>query len=451
MKSLAQSLRNPTKFCLWMAPLLLFAVSGWAATLTVTNTADSGAGSLRATIASANSGDDINFAPALSGQTIHLTSGELIIGQNLTVDASGLGTPVIIDAGRHSRVLEITAGTVVIAGLTLTNGACPAGTAGGGILINYGTALTVNTVTISGCTADNGSGGGGIAVLGVGSLTMLFSTISGCTATNNSSYGGAIYTDGNTALSYCTLTGNTADTAGALYHLYGAVTLNNCTIVGNDATTNANGSGTGGGIFNYSGGTLNNCTISGNAGSVGGGIYSAGPLTLTNTIVAGNSALVTGPDIAGSYSGTNNFIGGDPKLAPLGNYGGPTQTMQPLSGSPVIDAGNDSVTNFLTSDQRVSPRLSGAHVDIGAVEMLFNTQSGPLPSLKNFTYSGNGFQFSFAGTPSADFTALTATNPALPLTNWTALGNITEISSGQYQFTDTTATNPAQFYRVVSP
>jgi hypothetical protein len=52
----------------------------------------------------------------------------------------------------------------------------------------------------------------------------------------------------------------------------------------------------------------------------------------------------------------------------------------------------------------------------------------------------------------ADFTALTATNLALPLTNWTVLGSIPEISPGQFQFTDPGATNsPQRFYRVVSP
>ena len=39
------------------------------------NNADSGAGSLRATIAAADNGDTINFASSLSGQTITLTSG----------------------------------------------------------------------------------------------------------------------------------------------------------------------------------------------------------------------------------------------------------------------------------------------------------------------------------------------------------------------------------------
>ena len=52
---------------------------GHAATLTVTNTADSGTGSLRQALADASDGDTIDFDAALNGQTISLTSGELAI------------------------------------------------------------------------------------------------------------------------------------------------------------------------------------------------------------------------------------------------------------------------------------------------------------------------------------------------------------------------------------
>ena len=57
--------------------------------LTVRNTNDSGAGSLRADIAAAHSGDTIKFDPGLAGQTIALTSGELTISKSL--DIEGLG------------------------------------------------------------------------------------------------------------------------------------------------------------------------------------------------------------------------------------------------------------------------------------------------------------------------------------------------------------------------
>jgi hypothetical protein len=64
--------------------------------------------------------------------------------------------------------------------------------------------------------------------------------------------------------------------------------------------------------------------------------------------------------------------------------------------------------------------------------------------------SPNGpFQFSFTNTPGVSFTVLTSTNIALPFTNWTVLGAPTEISPGQFQFTDLQATNkPSSFYGV---
>ena len=60
-----------------------------AATLIVTTTADSGAGSLRAAIAAASNGDTIQFDAALNGQSIMLTSGELAIDKNITIDGPG--------------------------------------------------------------------------------------------------------------------------------------------------------------------------------------------------------------------------------------------------------------------------------------------------------------------------------------------------------------------------
>ena len=74
-------------------------------------------------------------------------------------------------------------------------------------------------------------------------------------------------------------------------------------------------------------------------------------------------------------------------------------------------------------------------------------------TLTNVARLGNGaFRFSFTNTPKATFTAWASTNVALPLNSWTALGYVPEISSGQYQFTDTNAiANARRYYRVSSP
>jgi hypothetical protein len=59
-----------------------------------------------------------------------------------------------------------------------------------------------------------------------------------------------------------------------------------------------------------------------------------GQLIMTNSIVAGITG--SGMNISGSFAGALNLTGGLPLLAPLGNYGGPTQTMPPLAGSPAL-------------------------------------------------------------------------------------------------------------------
>ncbi len=106
-------------------------------------------------------------------------------------------------------------------------------------------------------------------------------------------------------------------------------------------------------------------------------------MTLTNTIVAGNSAgdgcgyldgtvylwwIEHRPElISRRYHHRSRSLTNAPDLAPLGNYGGPTQTMPPLPGSPAIGAGNVAANTF-TTDQRGYPRTQNGLIDIGAVE-----------------------------------------------------------------------------------
>jgi hypothetical protein len=106
---------------------------------------------------------------------------------------------------------------------------------------------------------------------------------------------------------------------------------------------------------------------------------------LGNGIVAGNTAATNGPDaigtvtskgnnLVGATDGSSGWLGTDltgtvaaplnPLLASLGNYGGPTQTMPLLPGSPAIDAGTS--TGAPAFDQRGQARVGA--VDIGAFE-----------------------------------------------------------------------------------
>jgi hypothetical protein len=119
-----------------------------------------------------------------------------------------------------------------------------------------------------------------------------------------------------------------------------------------------------------------------------------GSLTIGDTIVAGNTCYygqngdfsggfnssvtidrgynLIGVLHEGEFSGPHDRVGNDkspinPLLAPLGDYGGPTQTMPLLPGSPAIGTGDPGQTG--TPDQRGFTR--GSSVDIGA----FQTQS----------------------------------------------------------------------------
>ena len=80
---------------------------------------------------------------------------------------------------------------------------------------------------------------------------------------------------------------------------------------------------------------------------------------------------------------------------------------------------------------------------LGAVTL---TNTAKLPS--------GAFQFGFTNIPlpGATFTALSTTNLALPLSNWTVLGGVTDLLPGQFRFTDSQATNHSQsFYLIRSP
>lgn len=319
-----------------------------AATINVTSVVDSGAGTLRQAVLNAAPGDLITFATNLTGQTILLTSGQIILTTNLTVDASAVSGGISISGNNSSRIFQVNSSvTVTLNSLTITNGNIASD--GGGIY-NFGT-LTLSRCAVLGNTA----------------------TLSGA---------GIFSADGSTlTLDACAITGNTAvsvNGGGVVTRGPNTHNIINTTIAGNTAA------GQGGGLLNRGNLVLRHVTLAGNSAAQGGGLYPAnGTVTLDGSIIAGNTAS-TGPDISGNIN-TNlavNFIGdtngasgfgtlnanyltGDPRLAPLGNYGGRTLTRPPLAGSPVIDAAAGST---VTIDQRGYPRPSGAAPDIGAVE-----------------------------------------------------------------------------------
>src|SRR5438552_1124019 len=137
------------------------------AIIIVTNTADSGLGSLRQALANAHDGDTIQFDPSLNGQSITLTSAELAINQSITITGPGPGLLRVSrdQQATNFRILHIMPShTVEISGLTISNGQLQAEN-GGGILNDHAT-LTLRNCAISGNVANgyppSQAGGGGI-------------------------------------------------------------------------------------------------------------------------------------------------------------------------------------------------------------------------------------------------------------------------------------------------
>src|SRR5438034_6515683 len=106
-----------THFAISVSLLCAIGISAHAAVITVTNTNDSGPGSLRQALAIVNDGDTIEFA--VTG-TIGLTSGELLVDKSITISGPGANTLTVRrDSATHFRVFHVNAGhTVTIADLT---------------------------------------------------------------------------------------------------------------------------------------------------------------------------------------------------------------------------------------------------------------------------------------------------------------------------------------------
>ena len=327
--------------------------------------ASSGTGiSLREAVREAASGDIIVFDPALSGQTITLTTangGEIAIGNDLTIDASSLPAGITIDGGAGSnRIFHLDTGRLILKNLNLTGGN------------------------------------------GIGASTTLA--------------GGAILTLTDTILDLkrCALYGNSATLLGGAIHSTGVLNLEHCTLTGNYAGQSSTGNG---GAINNFGGTLSlvHCTITGNtAESLGGGIRSDSAPILKGSIIAGNTA-VSGPDIycsvaftptvvnfIGNLSGSGmsagpNVITGPISLSALGLHGGGTGTVRLLPGALARNAAN-ILSPAVIADQRGFPIVGVP--DLGA----FETQIGAIPDQTIYEDTSSGaiaFTVGSVGTLSA--------------------------------------------------
>ncbi len=263
--------------------------------------------SLREALSAVADGGTIQFDGALSGQTVSLTNGELVIDRNVTINGDTDGdrtADIILDAGGASRVVRIEDGTsnvdersVRLESLTITGGIASFGTyystsrdnRGGGIYVGRDVNLTIVDTLIH----DNrASSGGGIAVGSSSSVSLFNSTVSDNYLVFGFGGGGGIFADSGT-------------------NILGV----NLTVADNMATNGAGGGIEGDAVALY------NSTITGNSsgdfGGLGGGVYVNGVLSLSNTIVAGNtysSSFTVRSDIAGG----NYFNGAQGALNSLG-------------------------------------------------------------------------------------------------------------------------------------
>src|SRR6516164_1379758 len=241
----------------------------------------------------------------------------------------------------------------------------------GGGIYNIGT-LTINRTTIAANSAGGLGVAGGGGTYNRGKLTINASTLNGNSANSSSTACG----------SPCTSNGGGIDNLGT-------VEINNSTLAGNVTILHGNWQREGGGIVSSGILSIHNSTVSGNLGgivgavtlqnsivannvsgginNVSGGINCNGPVTSIFSLSSDGTCHLNGP---GDKNNTN------PRLGTLGNYGGPTQTIPLLAGSPAIDAGNpsgctDRLGHLLRTDQRGLPRpdtedKSGC--DMGAYE-----------------------------------------------------------------------------------
>ncbi len=185
-------------------------------TFKVTNSSDSGKGSLRQAILDANADsaqnpgvvDVINFNLGKGAQTIKLTSGNLdITAQNLTINGTGANA-LTISGNNKFQDFKIEAGaSATISGLTIANG-LSATTGGGGILNNGILTLIKSVLANDKTTAGNGGG-----ILNFGVLITEDDSFTNNTAGNN---GGAIFNLGIASIDSSAFSGNKAMNGGAI-------------------------------------------------------------------------------------------------------------------------------------------------------------------------------------------------------------------------------------------
>ena len=325
---------------------LLFAYASspaWADIITVDNLADGtpandGQCTLREAIINANANDQSGSTDCAAGSgddginiglsgTVNLTGALPDLSTNLVIAGPGADEfTVRRDTGGNYVIFNVTGGSVVsISGITVSNGNVSSGIGGGGILNNGGN-LTISDSTISGNSADQG---GGIFNQG-GTLTITSSTISD----NSANIGGGVFSNTDlsgpkTTITNSTISGNTALLrGGGVINFDGLTEIEHSTITNNSAP-----SGFGSGVASIASTLTRTAVLSTIISANEGTDVDVGETT--NSFVSEGYNLIGDGNATGAFNQTGDQIGvTDPKLGPLANNGGPTQTHALLSGQP---------------------------------------------------------------------------------------------------------------------
>jgi hypothetical protein len=259
----------------------------WAAPITVTNTSDSGAGSLRQALADAAAGDTITFSvPASSTITL---SSTLVITKQLTIDGSTAAGLTV--SGNHAVRVFDTSAPLTLRALTITKGNVaglgPTGQGGG---LRSSKPVTLTNVLFFDNVAN---AGGGMQASGATIQNTQFISNT-ATATSNPGGGGALVA-GTLIMTGTQFISNTAAFDGGGLWLNGAVA--STSLIGQGLFKGNRASDEGGGLFIL--GTTNftfrlqaSRLIDNQATQSGGGLYlSSTPLAqMDNNILAGNTS-----------------------------------------------------------------------------------------------------------------------------------------------------------------
>jgi len=311
-----------------------------AATRVVSNSNDTGIGSLRWAIDYANSNpglDIITFTISTNGTPINLVGaagedanglGDLDILDKGDLIIQGNGTTnTIIDGGSNDRVIHICPGggctnTITITGVTIRNGSA---SPGGGIYNQSGTLILDGSKVNSNSSTGHG---GGIYNGMSGLLTVQSSSvIIGNSATTDG--GGIFNAAGSTWVDGSTVKDNDATNGGGIFNWEeGTLYVQNGSTIGGSSASAANtATDDGGGIYNQNGGTttVDGSKVSSNAADNGGGIYNnAAIVNIQNNSTiggpgAGNDATSFG---GGVYNAANSTLTIDSSIVSTNTAGG---------------------------------------------------------------------------------------------------------------------------------